>query len=81
MKYVSVFALGAFALAACTTDPYTGEQKLSNTAVGATGGAIVGGIAGALIGKGDRGSRKAALIGAGIGALAGGGVGLYMDKQ
>ena len=81
MKYISVIALSAFALAACTTDPYTGESKLSNTAIGATGGAVVGGIAGALIGKGDKGSRKAALIGAGIGALAGGGIGLYMDKQ
>jgi outer membrane protein OmpA-like peptidoglycan-associated protein len=41
-------------------------------------------VAGALLGaatstKGDR--KKAVLIGAGIGAIAGGGVGAYMDKQ
>jgi outer membrane protein OmpA-like peptidoglycan-associated protein len=81
MKYVSIAVLAAFGLAACSTDPYTGESKLSNTAIGATGGAIIGGVAGAIIGKGDKGSRKAALIGAGIGTLAGGGIGLYMDKQ
>ena len=81
MKYASIAVLAAFGLAACSTDPYTGESKLSNTAIGAAGGAIVGGVAGAIIGKGDKGSRKAALIGAGIGTLAGGGIGLYMDKQ
>jgi outer membrane protein OmpA-like peptidoglycan-associated protein len=81
MKYVSIAVLAAFGLAACSTDPYTGESKISNTAIGATSGAILGGVAGALIGKGDRGKRKAALIGAGIGTLAGGGIGLYMDKQ
>ena len=81
MKFVSLIALAAFGLAACSTDPYTGESKLSNTAIGATGGALLGGVAGAIIGKGDKGKRKAALIGAGIGTLAGGGIGLYMDKQ
>ena len=67
----------AIALAGCqTTDPYTGEQKVSKTTigvgVGAAGGAIIGAIAG---------NRKGALIGAGIGALAGGAVGYYMDQQ
>ena len=67
----------AMALAACeTVDPYTGERKVSKTAigagVGAAGGAIIGAIAG---------DRKSALIGAGIGALAGGSVGYYMDQQ
>ena len=67
----------AVSLAGCqTTDPYTGEQKISKTTigagVGAAGGAIIGAIAG---------NRKGALIGAGIGALAGGAVGHYMDQQ
>jgi len=67
----------AVALAGCqTTDPYTGEQKISKTTtgagVGAAGGAIIGAIAG---------NRKGALIGAGIGALTGGAVGYYMDQQ
>ncbi len=62
-----------------TTDPYSGEEKFSNTAKGAGIGAAVGGIAGALMNKNDRG--KGALIGAAVGAGAGGGVGYYMDQQ
>lgn len=72
----------ALLLAACSTDPYTGEQKISNTAIGAGAGALIGTATGALIGKTTSAStRKSMLIGAGIGALAGGGVGLYMDNQ
>jgi outer membrane protein OmpA-like peptidoglycan-associated protein len=80
----SVVALSAVALlvAACSTDPYTGEQKISNTAVGAGAGALLGSMGGLIIGKTTSAStRKAVLIGAGIGALTGGGVGLYMDNQ
>lgn len=66
-------------VAGCATDPYTGERKASNTAVGATIGAITGAIGGAIVGGSN--SRKSVLIGAGIGALAGGGVGFYMDRQ
>ena len=66
------------ALAGCqTTDPYTGEEKTSNTAKGTGIGAVGGAIAGAIFG----GSRKSVLIGAGIGALAGGVAGNYMDRQ
>lgn len=65
-------------LGACqTTDPYTGEQKTSNTAKGAGIGAVGGAIAGAVL----FGSRKSVLLAAGIGALAGGAVGNYMDKE
>ncbi len=71
-----------FLLAGCSTDPFTGEQKISNTAVGVGAGAGVGAIAGAIIGSAvSADARKAALIGAGIGALTGGGIGLYMDNQ
>lgn len=73
-----VFAAAMF-VAGCTTDPFTGERKLSNTAGGALIGAGVGTVAGLVIGGG--GNRNAALIGAGIGALAGGGIGAYMDSQ
>lgn len=69
----------AMLLSACATDPYTGERKASNTAVGATIGAITGAIGGAIVGGSN--SRKSMLIGAGIGAIAGGGVGFYMDRQ
>ncbi len=77
-------ALSAVALltAACTTDPYTGEKQLSKTAIGATAGAAIGTLGGLVIGKTTSAStRKSMLIGAGVGALAGGGVGLYMDTQ
>ncbi len=73
----------AFAMTACqTTDPYTGQQKTSNTAKGAGVGAAAGAVLGAIAGGGSsQERRKKALIGAGIGALAGGGVGAYMDSQ
>jgi len=65
-------------LAGCTTDPYTGEQKVSKTLGGAGIGALAGAGLGLLAGGND---RRNALIGAGIGALAGGAVGGYMDRQ
>jgi outer membrane protein OmpA-like peptidoglycan-associated protein len=83
MKH-AIIALTAVSLliTACSTDPFTGEQKVSNTAIGAGTGALLGTAAGALLGTTTNvKTRKAMLIGAGIGALAGGGVGLYMDNQ
>ncbi|MFH0709912.1 MAG: OmpA family protein [Pseudomonadota bacterium] len=45
-------------------------------------GALLGGVAGALVGKSTSNhSNKRALIGGAVGALAGYGVGTYMDKQ
>ena len=64
-------------LGACTTNPYTGEEQASKTAMGAGIGAAAGGLIGAATG----GSRSAILLGVGIGALTGGGVGYYMDRQ
>jgi outer membrane protein OmpA-like peptidoglycan-associated protein len=80
MKKLTVSAVaGAVALtAACTTDPYTGQQKVSNTAGGAAIGAGIGALAGLAAGGDD---RRNALIGAGIGALAGGTIGTFMDRQ
>ncbi|MBW8858474.1 MAG: hypothetical protein JF570_01720, partial [Caulobacter sp.] len=71
------------ALAACTTtDPYTGMPVRNNTGTGALSGAGIGAVLGYLTNtnKGEQG-RKNALIGAGIGALGGGAVGNYMDRQ
>jgi outer membrane protein OmpA-like peptidoglycan-associated protein len=76
-EMIAVVVAGAL-LGACTTDPYTGQQKLSNTAGGAMLGAAAGAGLGLLAGGND---RRNALIGAGIGALAGGAVGSYMDSQ
>jgi outer membrane protein OmpA-like peptidoglycan-associated protein len=75
---IAAVGMASFALAACTTDPYTGQQKISNTAGGAALGALAGAGLGTLAGGND---RRNALIGAGIGALAGGAIGGYMDQQ
>ena len=82
LRKIAFAAMAATFLAGCSTDPYTGERKISNTAVGATAGALLGTATGLVIGKTTSAStRKSMLIGAGLGALAGGGVGLYMDNQ
>lgn len=80
---VAVAALSGVLLAAgCKTiDPYTGEQKVSNTAKGAGIGAAAGAVIGAISGDDARERRRRALLGAGVGALAGGAAGAYMDKQ
>lgn len=81
-KKCAIVAAAAVYLSACTTtDPYTGEQKVSNTAGGAAIGAGMGAVAGLLIGNNPVQRRNAALIGAGVGALAGGAIGNYMDTQ
>lgn len=79
---VAFAALSALLLAGCTTtNPFTGESQLSNTAGGALLGAGGGAIGGALIGSAVGDARVGALIGAGVGALAGGAIGNYMDQQ
>ena len=72
----------AVLVAACQTlDPYTGEAKTSR----ATKGALIGAAAGAVVGlvSGDDAveRRQHAMILAGVGALAGGAIGNYQDKQ
>tara|TARA_R110002051_G_scaffold23213_5_gene58864 strand:+ start:9232 stop:9888 length:657 start_codon:yes stop_codon:yes gene_type:complete len=80
IKRLAIVALCATYLSACTTtDPYTGEQKVSNTAGGAAIGAGLGALGGLVVGGGDKGRN--ALIGAAIGGLAGGAIGNYMDQQ
>jgi len=79
MKKTTLAVLSAaLIVGACTTDPYTGQPKVANTATGAALGALAGAGVGMLAGGDD---RRNALIGAGIGALAGGAIGLYMDQQ
>ncbi|MEC9342174.1 MAG: OmpA family protein [Pseudomonadota bacterium] len=74
--------LSIMALSACsTTNPYTQEQQTSKATKGAAIGAAVGVAAGLLTGDDADERRKRALIGAGVGALSGGGVGYYMDQQ
>ena len=79
LRSISLATALAVALAGCQTiDPYTGEQKTSDTAKGAGIGAAAGAIAGAIF---TGGSRRGILIGAGLGALTGGAVGKYMDNE
>ena len=71
--------LGAIVTTACTTDPYTGQRRVSRTAIGAVLGVGAGYLLGDVIG--GRQDRTERIIGAGIGAVAGGAVGAYMDRQ
>ena len=63
-----------------STDPFTGGQKVSNTAKGAGIGAFTGAVIGAATSGSDN-RTEAAAIGALAGGVFGGGVGFYMDKQ
>lgn len=67
------------ATAACTTDPVTGERRVSKAAIGGGAGLAAGYLLGDLIG--GRSDRTEKIVGAGIGALAGAGIGAYMDAQ
>ena len=76
---IAATAAAMLGTAACTTDPYTGERRVNRTAVGIAGGALAGYLLGDLIG--GHNDRTEQLVGAGIGALAGGTVAYYMNKQ
>lgn len=76
MKKTLISFLMITFLAACATDPYTGESKISKTAWGTGIGTAVGAGVGALVG-----GEKGALIGTGIGAATGAAGGGYMDIQ
>ena len=75
-------ALAAFT-AGCAT--YTGQTSDPNdpnrTQRGALIGAAIGAAAGLLSGDDAVERRQRAMVGAGIGALAGGGIGAYQDRQ
>ncbi len=83
MKAKGIFIGAALAAlvttSACTTDPETGQRTISKTALGGIGGALGGYLLGDIVG--GRNDRTEKLLGAGIGGLAGAGVGAYMDKQ
>jgi outer membrane protein OmpA-like peptidoglycan-associated protein len=78
-KAVAAAALGALALTGCVTDPETGQQRISSTAIGGIGGALGGYLLGDLVG--GRRDRTEKIVGAGIGGLAGAAIGSYMDRQ
>ena len=76
-KFTAAFAaLSLVTVTACVTDPNTGEQKISRTAIGGVGGALAGYLLGGVIG-----GKTARIIGAGVGGVAGGAVGYKLDQQ
>lgn len=79
-RLIALLATGTLLFtAACTTDPNTGQKKLSKAGIGALAGAAIGTGGGAIVG-GKR-KRTEMIVGAGIGAIAGTAIGAYMDKQ
>lgn len=84
MKKISTIILATALTTGCAIDPYTGEEKVSNTGwgagIGVVGGAAVGAGIGAIAG-GGKGAAIGAGIGAGVGGVAGAGYGYYMDRQ
>jgi outer membrane protein OmpA-like peptidoglycan-associated protein len=79
--FLTIMLVVSSSMTACSTiNPYTEEKQTSK----ATGGAAIGGVLGAILGAAtaSRGHRtENALIAGGIGAIAGGGAGYYMDVQ
>ncbi|RED17393.1 OmpA family protein [Parasphingopyxis lamellibrachiae] len=67
------------ATAACTTNPETGNQRISRAAIGGVAGAVGGYLIGDLVG--GRRDRTERIVGAGLGAVAGIAIGTYMDRQ
>ena len=70
-----VAVASGLALSGCATDPYTGQQTINKSALGALAGAAGGATISKATG-GDKTGRDAA-----IGAALGAGVGYYMDRQ
>ncbi len=82
-RLLALIAAGITAFTgACTTlDPYTREEKTASATKGAAIGAAAGAVIGLISGDDAVERRQKALVLAGIGALAGGAVGYYMDRQ
>ncbi len=82
MKHILAITVFAVFVTGCKTlDAYTREEKTSGTTKGALIGAAAGAVVGLISGDDAVERRQHALIGAGIGALAGGAIGRYQDKQ
>ena len=81
-KFILAMTVMTVFVSGCKTlDAYTRDEKTSSTTKGALIGAAAGVVAGLISGDDAVERRQHALIGAGIGALAGGAIGRYQDKQ
>ncbi|MCC2601513.1 OmpA family protein [Sphingopyxis yananensis] len=79
IKIAALASIAAITISGCVTDPETGKKTISNSAIGGIIGVGGGYLLGDLIG--GRNDRTEKILGAGIGAIAGAGIGHYMDQQ
>lgn len=79
--FAATIAVAVLATGCTTIDPYTGEIRTARATQGALVGAAAGTLVGVLSSDSSRKRRKNAALAAGIGALAGGAIGHYMDQQ
>ena len=77
IRIAALAGLASLALSACVTDPETGQQRISKSAIGGIGGALGGYLLGDIVG--GRRDRTEKTVGAGIGAVAGAAIGYYLD--
>ena len=78
---LALTVLAVFVSGCQTLDAYTREEKTSKAAKGAMIGAAAGAVVGLISGDDAVERRQHALILAGVGALAGGAIGHYQDRQ
>lgn len=77
IRLASLIIMGAITLSGCSSiNPYTGEQQVSDTTIGAGLGAVAGSVAGMLLGN-----REGAIIGTALGGAAGAGLGHHFDNE
>ena len=77
---IAAASLSALALTSgCVTNPETGNRTISKAAIGGIGGVVGGYLLGDILG--GKNDRTAKIVGAGLGGLAGAGIGYYMDEQ
>lgn len=79
IKLTALASIAAMSLSGCVTDPDTGKKTISKAAIGGAIGVAGGYLLGDIIG--GRNDRTEKILGAGIGAVAGAGIGNYMDQQ
>lgn len=79
IRIAAFVGLSSLALAACVTDPETGQKRINRAAIGGIGGALGGYLLGDIVG--GRRDRTEKIVGAGIGAVAGAGIGYYLEQQ
>lgn len=84
MRKLGAILISAALMHGCTTfDAYTGEEKTTNTAIGASIGAGIGAVVAYLDNRKEdsRTRNKRILAATAGGAALGGGIGYYMDTQ